>query len=100
MNTLTLIDGYDRHTPARKLTFRNPTSIQEMVSWCDSHNHIWFKSLDGTARRCRVNGKVRTWKRDKDRVEVPVKYGMYEYGCFTQRDITRVLIPIGDTQDA
>lgn len=29
------------------------------------------------ARRVKVNGAVRTWKRDANRIEVPVKYGMY-----------------------
>ena len=47
---------------------------------------VWFLTLGGDARQLKVNGKVRTWKRNPDRIEVPVKYGLYEYGTleFTQ----------------
>ena len=75
-------------------TFRNPVDLAEMVSWCDSHSHIWFAAMQGDARECKINGKVRTWKRDKNRVEVPVKYGLYEYGTFYPHDINRILIPV------
>lgn len=96
MEVLELIDGYDRGTKAgkRKLKFRNPANIAEMISHCDSHSHIWFLSNQGEARLAKINGKVRTWKRDPNRVEVPIKYGMYEYGTFEARDIERVLIPV------
>lgn len=77
------------------MRFRTPRDIAEMVSWCDSHSHIWFLTVSGVdARECKVNGKVRTWKRDKTRVEVPIKYGLYEYSTFDARDINRVLIPV------
>lgn len=100
MDTLELVDGYDRGTKAgkRKLRFRNPASIAEMITHCDSNSHIWFQSTDGTARQCKVNGKVRTWKRDPNRVEVPIKYGLYEYGTFTASDIGRVLIPLAEPE--
>lgn len=42
-----------------------------------------FVSNSGDVRNCRPNGKVRTWKRDLTRVEIPTKYGMYEYRTFT-----------------
>jgi hypothetical protein len=97
-----LVDGYDRGTKAgkRKLQFRNPINVQEMIEHCSAHSHIWFASNDGSARQCKVNGKVRTWKRDKNRVEVPVKYGLYEYGTFDARDIQRILIPLPDMPHA
>ena len=31
----------------------------------------------GKCRNFRVNGKVKTWKRDADRVYVPLKSGLY-----------------------
>ena len=91
MNTLTL-PCYNNSRGT--MTFRTPSSIAEMVSWCDSHQHIWFRTISGDARQCKVNGKVRTWKRDLNRVEVPVKYGLYEYSTLTADDINRVLIPV------
>ena len=74
-------------------TFRNPANVEEFISHCSKQSHIWFKSIQGDARRCKVNGKVRTWKRDPYRVEVPVKYGLYEYGTFNATDMGRILIP-------
>ena len=41
---------------------------------------VAFLANDNTARELTVNGKPQTWKRTPDRVEVPIKYGMYEYG--------------------
>lgn len=91
MIKLEVIDGYDKKT---KGTYRIPASVAEMRDWCDSHSHITFVDLKGFSRTAKVNGKVRTWKRDLNRIEVPIKYGMYEYGTFTQHDIQRVLIPV------
>lgn len=50
-------------------------------------SHVLFVAQDGKVRRAKVNGKVRTWKRDKRRVELPIKYGMYEYATFNTEDI-------------
>lgn len=58
---------------------------------------IWALARDGSAVRVRLNGKVRRWKRDPDRIEVPYKYGMYEYGTFYSRDFGpngMVLVPV------
>jgi len=38
-------------------------------------------NADGTPRRWRVSGAVQTWKRDPNRVRVPVKHGMYSNGA-------------------
>lgn len=50
--------------------------------------HKTLRNADGTPLRARVNGKVKTWKRDPDRVCVPMKHGLKEcfyigtdYGC-------------------
>lgn len=81
---------------SEKGMYRNPVDVAEMVSYCDSHQHIEVKDVAGNARRVKVNGKVRTWKRDATRIEVPCKYGMYEYFTLTARDITDVLIPVSE----
>lgn len=49
--------------------------------------HIWILSLSGDARRVKVNGAPKTWKRDLTRLEIPVKYGMYEFTTFTETDV-------------
>ena len=38
-------------------------------------------------RRWYVNGKVRTWKKDTTRIEIPVKHGLYAYGTITDSDL-------------
>jgi hypothetical protein len=62
--------------------------------------HIWFRSVQGDARRAKLNGRVRTWKRDANRVEIPVKYGMYEYATFYTRDVAdgRVLVLVEEVK--
>ena len=50
-------------------------------------SHVWFIDTRGQARTAKVNGKVRTWKRDLTRIEIPLKYGLYEYVTFDASDI-------------
>ena len=38
-------------------------------------------------RRWYVNGKVRTWKKDATRIEIPVKHGLYAYGTIVGSDL-------------
>lgn len=37
--------------------------------------------------RCRVNGEPHTWVRQPDRVQVPVKYGMYVHSYITEENL-------------
>lgn len=50
-------------------------------------HHISRNQGKGQALRVRVNGQVRTWKRDKARIEVPVKWGMWECATLTADDL-------------
>jgi hypothetical protein len=56
--------------------------------------HIWFRSISGDARECKVNGAPKTWKRDASRVEVLIKYGIYEYYTFNQSELSRLLVEV------
>ena len=93
---LELVSGYDRKGKETGV-YRNPKDVAEMVSHCNSKAHIWIVCNDGKARQCKVNGKVRTWKTDPRRIEVPLKYGLREYTTFDVTDIGRVLIPVACT---
>lgn len=42
--------------------------------------HTSMTNRDGTPKRCRVNGKCKTWKTDPTRYMLPVKAGLYSYG--------------------
>lgn len=77
--TFELQDGY---TPVRKTIPRPVVRVRRMTldEIKSLSGHAEFIANDGTLRRLKINGRVRTWKRDTERVEVPVKYGMYEYG--------------------
>ena len=46
--------------------------------------HKINKNSDGTPQRWKVNGRVKTWKRDKSRVSVPIKHGLYSYDYITE----------------
>ena len=50
----------------------------------DILHHTINKNADGTPQRWRVNGMVKTWKRDLSRVRVPLKHGLYMYGYVTE----------------
>jgi len=47
---------------------------------------------NGRVGTVKVNGKVRTWKRDANRIELPVKYGLYECATLSLDDcLTRLV---------
>ena len=46
----------------------------------DILHHKTLRNADGTPLRARVNGKMRTWKRDPGRFQLPMKYGLRH--CF------------------
>ena len=55
--------------------------------------HTIHKNADGTSQRWKVNGKVKTWKRDPSRIEVPVRHGMYDYDTLRDCDLHLVNLP-------
>jgi len=54
--------------------------------------HVHNRNADNTPQRWRVNGMVKTWKRDLTRVKVPLKYGMYGYDYLTENDLDLVCL--------
>jgi len=60
---------------AKKLTYRQTLY------------HKTYKNTDGSPERWRVNGKPQTWKRNPQRIRVPIKRGMYEYGYLDENDL-------------
>lgn len=42
--------------------------------------------IDNHGRRWYVNGAVKRWKTDPDRIRVPLKHGLYTYGQLTNDD--------------
>jgi hypothetical protein len=83
---------YSRKEPELK-TYRAMTLDE--VKALRYGDHVDCLDLNGNVRTVKINGKVRRWKRDPDRVEVPCKYGLYEYITFTNADINRLVIEVG-----
>lgn len=54
--------------------------------------HTTNRNADGTPQRWRVNGKVKTWVRSPERVQVPLKHGMRGYDYLTQADLDDVCL--------
>jgi len=49
-------------------------------------NH--FTGADNkTPVRWRVNGQVKTWKRDSERIQIPVKHGLYDHAYLCAGEI-------------
>ena len=77
--------GKGYHGVSGKSAEFRPMTLEE-AKLLNYGDHIWFLANDGSARQVKVNGQVKRWKRDPDRIEVPVKYGMYEHATFYSRD--------------
>jgi len=56
----------------------------------DTLHHTVNKNADGTPQRWRVNGMVKRWKRNPDRIQVPLKHGLYRYDYLTENDLDLV----------
>jgi hypothetical protein len=41
-------------------------------------------------QRWKVNGMVKTWKRDPKRIRVPLKRGLYQYEAITELDFNEL----------
>ena len=53
----------------------------------DILHHTHNKNADGTPQRWKVNGKVKLWKRNPERIKVPLKYGLYRYDYLTENEL-------------
>jgi hypothetical protein len=49
-------------------------------------------NADGSLARYRINGQVKTWKRNPEKIQVPVKRGLYEFGYLTEENVDRFTI--------
>lgn len=72
-------------------TFRQRT-LEEVLAITESH--IWIRSNAGDAIRVKVNGAIKRWKREPERFEMPVKYGLYECARLDNSDLWRFIVPV------
>ena len=43
-------------------------------------------------KKWRITGKVKLWKKDTNRIRIPVKYGLYTYGHIEENNLHLLLI--------
>ena len=49
--------------------------------------HSINKNADGTPQRWKVNGKIKTWKRNPNKIKIPVKHGLNNFDYITEDDL-------------
>ena len=49
--------------------------------------HTQAKDSKGNPQKWRVFGKPQTWKRDTNRVSVPLKHGLYTHSTLTEKNL-------------
>ena len=54
--------------------------------------HTIHKNADDTPQRWRVNGRPKTWKTRPERVQVPLKHGLYDYDYLTENELDLVCL--------
>jgi len=47
---------------------------------------LGYYNLDGTPACFRVNGKIKTWKRDTERFELPIVHGLKDFNYLTNNN--------------
>jgi hypothetical protein len=65
-----------KKTPDTRM-YRNLT-LANVLAPDFGRRELFVKDQKGRMANVRRNGQVKTWKRDTTRVEIPVKFGMYE----------------------
>ncbi len=58
--------------------------------------HVENKNSDKSPHRWKVNGMVKRWKRSPDRIQIPLKHGLYSYGYLTEDDLNLVCLNESD----
>lgn len=66
----------DRRKNPEKIMVRRMTRAEVMALGYGNHPEVLLNN--GRLGTVKINGSIKTWKTDPDRVEIPVKYGMYE----------------------
>lgn len=49
--------------------------------------HRTQTNSDQSPQRWKINGRVKLWKRSPDRIQIPIKHGLYSYDYITESDL-------------
>ena len=92
MKTIEAVSRYDRRKVKEVRTYRSITLDEaKALSYGD---HIKVLDRHGAVADAKVNGAVKRWKREPDRIEIPCKYGLYEYFTLTNRDYDTIVVEV------
>lgn len=53
--------------------------------------HVRLRNADGTPKRCRVNGRCKTWK-TRDGFQLPVKHGLNDCFYITEENANQWMV--------
>lgn len=90
MNIIEATSGYDRSKNPVVKRYR-PITLSEAKALT---GHAKIVDRHGRVRDIKINGAVKRWKRDVNRIEIPCKYGLYEYFTLTNHDYTRIVVEV------
>ena len=57
-------------------------------------HHVSDRNADGSPTRWKVNGAVKRWKRTPDRIQIPVKHGLYAYDYVTNSELHLIYVKV------
>lgn len=55
-------------------------TVYQIACYTSNHYPASGNTVPCKVRKWRVTGKCKIWKRDINRIQLPVKYGLYDYG--------------------
>ena len=89
-------------TAQREYSFSSPVEsvdrLEEIVKGQTEFYSRNYFNKDGTPQRWRVNGKLRRWIRDRSRMYLPVKHGLYAYDALTNLEDFNIHLAVGYTE--
>lgn len=92
MNTFKAVSRYDRKKVKEQRTYRSIT-LEEAKN-LKYGDHIKVLDRHGAVADAKVNGQVKRWKREPDRISIPCKYGLYEYFTLTNSDYEQIVVEV------
>ena len=93
METFEKFENADRKKKPTPVRYRFMTRDEILALTYNDHPEMILNN--GRTGTVKVNGAVKRWKRDADRAEIPVKYGLYvTYRLSLSEALTRFVVRV------
>lgn len=73
-------------------------SLASILKTQSTFYHRTKRNADGTPMRWRTNGMLKRWKRDINRMRLPIKHGLYDTDAIESLDEFNTYLAIGYTE--